>query len=110
MRFSHCIQPFQPKENSHPFLWTTGLSNPNDPMNLQPVNFASVAKFGVWRLRSLGRRSGNGWNWEVAGTGMYWGIWDHLQKCFFWAMQLGTESFLEELRQLNPVIAQIFED
>lgn len=53
---------------------------------------------------------GSGWNWEAAGTGMYWGIWDHLQRCFFQALQLGTEIFLGELRQLIPATAQVFED
>lgn len=53
---------------------------------------------------------GSGWNWEVVGTGMHWGIWDHLQRCFFRAVPLCTEAFLGELRQLILAIAEIFED
>lgn len=43
----------------------------------------------------------------MVGTGMYW---DHLQRCFIRATELGIETFLGVFRQLIPVTAQIFED
>lgn len=50
----------------------------------------------------LAGQVGSGWNREVAGTGMYWGIWDHLQSCFFQALQLGTEIFFGRVQAAHP--------
>lgn len=38
---------------------------------------------------------GSGWNWEVVGTGLCWGIWDHLQRCFSRPCSLALRPFWE---------------